>query len=428
MTNRRRPTKTQRLRNLALFALVAGGVGFGLSQLAGSRDDSSGADRESKGGNSLTALPNPRPIPRNAPNIPSDAYPPGTGEPLTFERLALIDPQAAARGIAGLPDGEERDEKLMILLATWADTDPESAANWASDLPMGSFRVEALARVAALWTDRDREAMKRWLELQQPPSHFLPAWGAFAMGWAAVDPEAAVNWSMRIQDDEARLRAESGIARQLAATNPDFAQEWLSTVTDVKRFDLLGTQFVTAWSGEDPVATARWLDGGLVLQNEAFHRKAALILASQWTAADPPAAGEWINQLQDGSLRENAKFAFAQSIAGAEPEIALAWADAIDDEADRRETILGIYEQWLTNDPDAFKTALIERWPKEGDPAMRQEIYEILYSADESFRKEVFSLLEGYIYPEDPNAPVEKADSTPPEGAPATEPAASLFP
>ncbi len=416
------------MRNLALLALLAGGIGFALSKLAGSDDAAIEGGEESKAGSGLTALPKPGPIPRGAPLIPSDAYTPGTAEPLTFERLALIDPQAAARSIAGLSDGEERDEKLMTLLATWADTDPESAANWASDLPMGSFRVESLARIATLWTDRDREAMKRWLELQQPPSHFLPAWGAFAMGWAAVDPEAAVNWSMRIQDQEARLRAESGIARQLAATDPDFAQEWLSTVTDVKRFDLLGTQFVTAWSGEDPVATARWLDGGLILQNEPFHRKAALILASQWTAADPPAAGEWINQLEDGSLRENAKFAFAQSIAGAEPEIALAWADAIDNEADRRETILGIYEQWLNNDPEAFKTALVERWPEEQDPSMRQEIYEILYSTDESFRKEVFSLLEGYIYPENPEDAPKPADGAAAPGTTAAEPAASLFP
>ncbi|MEM0898224.1 MAG: hypothetical protein AAGJ79_15230 [Verrucomicrobiota bacterium] len=404
MSNRRRPTRTRRWAALSGLLVITFAAGIAISHSFRSPVDEMTVPLNGAATSSSTEESTARPPRLSAPAVETTAglqMPPANEAALTFERLAFLDPDAAARAVAGLDESVERDEKLMILLETWVDTSPVTAADWSAELPVGSFRSEALARVANLWAHDDRDEARRWLEAQQPPAHFLPAWGAFAMVWASDEPEKAIDWTREIPDPAARERAEAGVARQLATTNPQMAREWLSSITTPADFDRLATHFVTAWAAEDPDATADWLKTGLILNNEEFRRKAALLLAVHWTATDPTAAGNWINQLEDGSLRENAKYAFAQSLAAEEPEIALAWADSLEDQEDRRDTVLTIYEDWLDADPNAFKTGLVERWADYAeDPAMRQDIYEILYQSDEDFRKEVFSLLEGFIYPD----------------------------
>ena len=331
------------------------------------------------------------------PTVTTDESPPDPYE--EFERFARANPRTAAAQVATLQEGEDRDNKLAILLDVWSENSPGAAADWVNGLPGSEFQGEAAEYLALHWAMRDPLGAAAWVESNIQSGRKPSGAAVLAATWAASDSKAAMEWADKLEDPDARWQSYGAIGNQLGIDNPQNAVEWLNNTDDLRLRDAIATGLISSWSHKDPAAAAAWLKGDFGPDGEAIRFKASFILVNQWTADDAYAASFWVNSLPAGELKEGVKVSLAKSLSVDAPEDALVWAKAINDPEQRDDTVLTIYEDWIDDNPDDFKQGLIREWPTIKDPEFRKNIYDLLYDYDPSFKEEVYQLLEDAINP-----------------------------
>ncbi|MGH8017938.1 MAG: hypothetical protein ACREIA_06560, partial [Opitutaceae bacterium] len=116
-------------------------------------------------------------------------------------------PDAAAKLLANLPEGVERNRATLAAVAAWSAPAPAETAAWVETLPAGETRDEAFGRMTLAWSGQDLEAAMAWL------SH-LPASRSRDVGienlceqLADIYPAMLASWAATIRDDELRRRA-----------------------------------------------------------------------------------------------------------------------------------------------------------------------------------------------------------------------------
>jgi hypothetical protein len=112
---------------------------------------------------------------------------------------------------------------------------------------------------------------------------------------------------------------------------------------------------ISSWSGVDPEGSINW-----ALQAPEEHRKNLVRNALRnWAEADLQSAGEWVNTLPDGELRDDAISHFSDMVQRVDFLAALEWASSISDEKLRHNTLRNCARQWQRTYPEQA-TAWIE--------------------------------------------------------------------
>jgi hypothetical protein len=156
-----------------------------------------------------------------------------------------------------------------------------------------------------------------------------------AQAWAAVDPAGATTWAASLGDSEERKSTLTDVALQIAQTDP------ASAVGLAERLDFGGSNgtlenLAQLWADKDLAAALDWATqqpaGGQrdqIIARMAFVQahtapedavnlvvaqippgpaqdEAAMSVLNQWGMQDYPEAFNWVNQFQDGPLRDRA--------------------------------------------------------------------------------------------------------------------------
>ncbi len=134
----------------------------------------------------------------------------------------------------------------------------------------------------------------------------------FAMRLAEQNVEDAVQWAAALETDDEKSQAFGKIALVLSATEPSRAAHLLSDSGVAGRdFDVAVVQVVQRWAAQSPAEAAAWV----VLFDPGDARSTGLKEAlSVWSSNDPQAALAWIAAIQDEQIHREAVAGLAESI------------------------------------------------------------------------------------------------------------------
>ncbi len=327
-------------------------------------------------------------------------------------RRITTDPAAAADDVKNLPAGDFRQKAMVELGQHWADTDPPAALAWAQSLGSGAELVAALNQIVTRWARQDPAAASQFAE--QHPELSGAALGGIATAWFQRDFNATTNWIARLPEGEKKNAAQLALGEPWAQNDPkgmaayalglpigEVQTQFLTAACrQLARGDLPGTVEVlqpladaalrlrlleqaarscdlphldpaakqiaalpagddqqaaikgllSNWTAADPEAAINWL--GSFPETNAQPEKMQSVLQS-WAQTEPAAAAQWLAKLPPGTAREGMVSAFLAGAAVKYPEFAGQWTQSVTDATQRQMYQLQVARQWLKTDSAA---------------------------------------------------------------------------
>jgi hypothetical protein len=178
--------------------------------------------------------------------------------------------------------------------------------------------------------------------------------------WMQLDPVTASNWLASRPDtteDETLAVAEDW------AGHGDGLRQYLDQLPDTAWKQSLLQDAGSEMSFKDPLEAVK-----LAQQMKPGDLQTNLMraVACGWISTDPGAALDWINGVNDPSLREQLVASAAQSYALTDPAQAMAWlASSVKSDQTVKDSTLNIIQTWATKDPAAAAN-LVGQFP-DGD-------------------------------------------------------------
>ena len=232
------------------------------------------------------------------------------------------------------------------------------------------------------WAERDLEGAKKWM-LSLPPSTQAEVAEEISATWCRANPAEFLTWIEALPDDARKTvidRSSYSIVRGVAA--PDYArvaQLLISNPTSQQSTYAMGSLF-NLWARSAPSAAAQ---KALSLAEGGARTEAVQQVAHAWAQQDAKAAAAWVRGLGDAVLTGGATAAYAKGLAlnnpraaaefvgdlvateennqalnviarqwgATDPKLALAWADAIQDEEGRSHVLQAMISAMTVNDP-----------------------------------------------------------------------------
>ena len=280
--------------------------------------------------------------------------------------LAADHPQAALALFAESSDllkGGMGPQVISTSLSRWAKDDPRAALDWVRT--NGANYPEAV-------TDDAKRGLLSGAAAQDPKRAFqLISELGFKDSQNAIPsivscaktPEArtAMLAALRdhlatLSDEHARTNASRlGISMLAqAATQEGFqaTSQWLATAhfSPAELATFADSFNIPAAQSADTGQWVEWL--GATLPPDTAGSKINNLVRN-WTRSDYQAAGQWLAAAPAGPAKNSAVRAYAETIAGYEPEVAAQWALTLPAGQDRETTLRQIYHNWPKGDPAA---------------------------------------------------------------------------
>ena len=171
----------------------------------------------------------------------------------------------------------------------------------------------------------------------------------------AEGPEAASQWSEALPDGPLKGTAMSRIADVYARKDPAgaalWAQKFASEDYAARTIERVGG----TWAQNDPVAAVGWLEGLPTGNGQMAGLRNAF---GDWEDRDPAAAGEYLVAMPQSPKRDSAISGFAMGYAWQNPQLAITWAQDIQDPALRQTSLTRAGQAYFRRDPDAAKAWL----------------------------------------------------------------------
>lgn len=230
-------------------------------------------------------------------------------------------------------DGPTAAEVRERLVRRWAESDAATAAAWAAQLSEGSARCAAFEQIAFVWGEADLASAVAWV-------HTLPDGGSGRAAtlatayeaartdpltalelahhlqpsverddllvhalsqWAGSDFAAAAEWAGKVADPQLRTRLIVAAATASAELDPATAATLIATDVDAGEVQERAAVALTQrWAQSAPRDAAAWV---LQFPESLARDAAAKNLVTLWTAQDAEAAGQWLGELPEGTLR-----------------------------------------------------------------------------------------------------------------------------
>lgn len=186
-----------------------------------------------------------------------------------FDRLAEIEPQAAARLLDQA--GAFREDAIRGLARTWAKSDLTAARDWAVSLQEAGERERAVT--------------------------FL----SFAL--AEGDPGKALRFAQKegLNDQTGTIR---NLAQQWAARDFPAAREWAHDLPQGPERNEIFGRLAMVRATSDPVEAAQLVVSEI--QEGPAQEEAAMTVLNRWLIQDPEAAAKWVESFPESDLKERA--------------------------------------------------------------------------------------------------------------------------
>jgi hypothetical protein len=118
-------------------------------------------------------------------------------------------PQDAAQWALALPEGNLRNQAMLALNQSWANSDPEQAVQFTSRQPASDERISMLAADLDAWFSKDAAAAGAWVSSHSTSAgadyNQLAAAVAAAPHLVDTTPENSVAWAMSISDENLKM-------------------------------------------------------------------------------------------------------------------------------------------------------------------------------------------------------------------------------
>jgi hypothetical protein len=220
---------------------------------------------------------------------------------------AEIDPAAATRFAAGMPEGKNRSDLFAQAFAHWARNEPDEAFAYGQQLPPGKDRDTATARAIDAMRDNDPQKALQWFQQIEDPKVAQRAAQGLLGSLVRVDQEAA----FRVASDlppEAQAEAYHGIVRGWAFDYPKEAGNWVNSLPPGQARDTAVKAYVSVIDGMDAGAATQW---AYSIQDPTMRMEATMDTFQRWLGSDHSAAAEW---LQNTDLPEGLRPFFEREL------------------------------------------------------------------------------------------------------------------
>lgn len=244
----------------------------------------------------------------------------------------------------------------MAALAGWTGEAPEEAKTWLSSLENQEERDELADGIVYGLAMRNIDAATSYAlsfsdEESDKAEEYL---GMIADLQVAHGLSTALNWVETLPDGPSKRKALTEVAREYADQDPTKAAEWISPYLEEDFVEGAISQISREWIKSDPANALSWIAS----LPEGDSRSQVLSDAIwQWSRRSPRQAGDYLAHLPPGHERDSAMRAYSRSVVDEEPSSAMEWAQAIEQEDLRNETITQIAREWYRLD-----IAAANRW------------------------------------------------------------------
>ena len=287
--------------------------------------------------------------------------------------------------------------EIELLVRYWATYQPEEASRWAVDKSPPGYRVGAIHAALALWAEADPRAAAA-ATLQWMPRNDLSAavTVALARGWFDADPADLERFIREMGAGWHQQRAIAVYTRRMAQKRGSAElKRWAESLPDDDESYKLAVfrRTVDALALFDIQTAVRWCDEHC---SGPYGKNMRSLIARSWVLHDGPSALAWLSSAREGTERDLAvrvTFAlwtrtdraaalawmaaqttggeaapwlrsaypvYARLLAEDAPADAIAWAERIEDDNTRENTLIQAARAWRQLDEAAAEKWLLE--------------------------------------------------------------------
>lgn len=236
--------------------------------------------------------------------------------------------------VDSLPAGSERDTALKGLVSGWVKADPKAALDFASNLPPEySALLKSTITNVAIFAGQPALAAQYVNQIQDAAvrdaaiAALMPVWS----GGPKKNPEAALDWlNQAAVSGNTYSKSVATIFSNVANNDPASGTNLLSKVTDLATLQASITTVASGWGETDPQAALTWAQT-LAASDAGAQTSALNAIVSSWSKNDPNAVVAYVQNSADPSVFLSSDPAIAQSLAGSNPQAALAFSNSLPD-------------------------------------------------------------------------------------------------
>ena len=330
-------------------------------------------------------------------------------------KMALLDPEKALACLRSIPGWRHQDNAIYAIAEAWHETDSEEALRWlrgnvtsksqkqrfqkllnrtmASDPAIAAkMAVESgernISRIAGRYGRTNRGEALAWLGRIPETAKVRRESVAeeIASGWMAVDPAGARRALGTIEDTQTAKGFAKGIARSLGEQNPVSAMRWARSLPSDTYGNILPS-LLSGYARYNPIEASQFV---FEIEEQSLADEAAGMVAREWAASypqsaanwaatieqtsaqtsavgqtvkkwartDPDAAAEWVGTFPRGATKDRSSAEIANAIVVVDPEAAFYWAAAIEDPSKQWKTLPSIVASWAVRDASAAVNAV----------------------------------------------------------------------
>ena len=279
--------------------------------------------------------------------------------------LASLTPENAKTAVLALRDspGKNRDQ-VRVLLRAWGQMDGAGAIEAMSGVAgemfadsgvkKGKSRDNEIFQVIAGWASADSAAAAEFVasvELQDGRALYTQA---MVDGLLVKGVNRALEYVQGLPaDDPQRRRYVASIAKEVLEQGSERALDWADQLPEDLRHDAYAG-IMSSLAIEAPEEAMAMIDD--------FPRETQKNIVSraldQWTKRDPLGASEYLAQMTDSPVKDQAVGKFATELAREDPEAAAAWATTIGSDKVRQKALSQVTRSWLKADRAAAEVWL----------------------------------------------------------------------
>lgn len=234
--------------------------------------------------------------------------------------VSAKDSAAAVQELSALPDSPSKQMVMLQLCRRWADQDLPAVLARIDTAAPEMKALLASATVTQLTRNKDIDALAKIVPLLPNDGSSITHY--FARELAQQSPQLALQFAEKLPEGNARTNVRSQAINSWATYD---------------------TQGALAWANQQPEDT-----------QPNFYRT----ISSAWASSDSYANSVWVSNLPQGALRDSAITGMVGTLADSEPQSALAWAQTVAGESERRNAMQNLFYQWMRRDREAATQAL----------------------------------------------------------------------
>jgi hypothetical protein len=228
---------------------------------------------------------------------------------------------------------QSKERDLASTMTGWAAANPSEALAMLNNLPEGikGQRDELTASIIAGLSHRDA-AMATDLVLKLGREGNANAGNLIEIvakeTLRTLGTEQATLWAEALPDGPLKGTAIGRIAESYANKDPQAAAKWAERFASKDYASGAIEEIGGSWAEKDPLAAVGWLEKLPASSGQAAGLSRAF---GDWEDSDPAAAGQYLLAMPNSTQRDSAISGFATGYAWQNPQLAIAWAQDIQD-------------------------------------------------------------------------------------------------